>query len=136
MPYIGHLLTSDGLKADPAKIEAIVKLDRPKDVPGVRRIRGLGNYMYKFLNKPADISNPLNQLTHKDKELQWTSAHDEAFKRIKTTVTEAPILKYFNSSEVTTLPSDASSIGVVVMQGGRLVVYASRHLTPSEQHHT
>ena len=138
MPYIGHLLTSDGLKPDPAKIEAIVKMDRPNDVPGVRRILGLVNYMSKFLNKLADISDPLNQLTHKDTEFQWTSAHDEAFETIKKAVTEAPILKYFNSSEETILQCDASSIelGAVVMQGGRPVMYASRHLTPSEQHYT
>ena len=66
-------------------------MDRPNDVPGVRRILGLVNYMSKFLNKLADISDPLNQLTHKDTEFQWTSAHDEAFKTIKKAVTEAPI---------------------------------------------
>ena len=137
MPYMGHLLTSDELKPHPAKIEAIMKMDRPNDVPGVRRILGLANYMSKFLNKLADISDPLNQLTHKHKEFQWTSAHDEAFETIKKAVTEAPILKYCNSSEETILQCDALSIGLgeVVMQDERPVVYRSRHLTPSEQHY-
>lgn len=35
-PYIGHLLTAEGLKPDPAKVEALLKNPRPEDVPGVR----------------------------------------------------------------------------------------------------
>ena len=38
VPYIGHVLTSEGVKADPAKVEAIFKMDRPTDVDGVQRI--------------------------------------------------------------------------------------------------
>lgn len=60
MPYIGHLLTAD---ADPSKVEAIANLAKPTDVPGVRRILGMTNYLAKFLPKLSDVSEPLWQLT-------------------------------------------------------------------------
>ena len=41
VPYIGHLLTSEGIKADPTKIEAVLRMERPTDVTGVQRIMGI-----------------------------------------------------------------------------------------------
>ena len=43
MPYIGHLLTAHGVKADPSKVDAITNLTKPTDVQGVRRILGMTN---------------------------------------------------------------------------------------------
>ena len=59
MPYIGHPLTSNRVKADPSKVEAIANRAKPTDVPGVRRILGMTNYSAKFLPNLADISEPL-----------------------------------------------------------------------------
>ena len=39
VPYIGHVLTSEGVKADPDKVEAIFKMDRPTDIAGVQRMK-------------------------------------------------------------------------------------------------
>ncbi|CAG2232155.1 unnamed protein product [Mytilus edulis] len=38
MPYIGHLLTAEGVKPDPEKIAAIVNMEKPTDVKGVQRL--------------------------------------------------------------------------------------------------
>ncbi|VDI57759.1 Hypothetical predicted protein [Mytilus galloprovincialis] len=44
MPYIGHLLTAEGVKPDPEKIAAIVNMEKPTNVKGVQRLleKGLG----------------------------------------------------------------------------------------------
>ena len=44
VPFIGHVLSSEGLKPDPAKIEAIIKMDKPEDVAGVQRIVSIEKY--------------------------------------------------------------------------------------------
>ena len=62
MPYIGHLLTSDGVKVDPSKVEAIANQTKPTDVPSVRRILRMTNYLAKFLPNLSDVSEPLRQL--------------------------------------------------------------------------
>ena len=49
MPYIGHLLTSEGVQADPGKVKAILEMTKPTDVAGVRRILGTVNYLAKLL---------------------------------------------------------------------------------------
>lgn len=83
MPYISHLLTSDGVKADPSKVEAIANLTKPTDIPDVRQILGITNYLAKFLPNSSDVSEPLQQLTRKENDFSWCEIHDEAFENIK-----------------------------------------------------
>ncbi len=49
VPYIGHLLTSEGIKPDPKKVEVVRKMPQPTDVPSVKRFLGIVNYLSKFL---------------------------------------------------------------------------------------
>ena len=72
MPYIAHLLTSEGVRADPSKVEAILQMTKPEDVQGVRRILGMSNYLAKFLPKLSGLSEPLRQLTRKEREFHWS----------------------------------------------------------------
>lgn len=54
VPYIGHLLTSVGLKEDPEKVQAINEMPRPTDVKGVQRILGMVNYLSRFCRHLSD----------------------------------------------------------------------------------
>ena len=66
IPYIGYVLTSDSVKADPAKLQAILEMKQPDDVGGVRRVLGTVNYLAKFLSHLSQVSESLRQLTEKD----------------------------------------------------------------------
>ena len=68
VPYIGHLLTSEGVKADPSKVEAVIRMEKPTDVTGIQRIMGTVGYLAKFLPRLAEVSLPLRQLTKKGTE--------------------------------------------------------------------
>ncbi len=46
---MSNILTSDGVQTDPSKIQAILSMNPPTNVAGVRRILGTGNYLAKFL---------------------------------------------------------------------------------------
>ena len=64
--YMGHILTNEGVKPDPAKIRAIVEMEKPNDVAGVRRIKGMVNYLARYLKNLTDVTEPMRQLNHKD----------------------------------------------------------------------
>ena len=136
MPYIGHLLTADGVKADPSKVEAIANLAKPTDVPGVRRILGMTNYNYlaKFLPKLSDVSEPLRQLTRKENDFSWSEIHDKAFDDIKKLVSSRPLWKYYEPGKSLVLQCDASEkgLGASLLQDGKPIAYASRALTTTE----
>ena len=136
--FIGHTLTQDGLKIDPAKVEAITKMEKPQDVAGVQRFIGMVKYLAKFLPRLSEVCEPLRSLTHKDAPWVWGETHDKAFQDIQRAICEAPVLKYFDHRAATEGQGDASSkgLGFVLMQEGRPVSYASRALTPAEQNYS
>ena len=47
VPYIGHPLASEGIKADQPKVEAVLTMERPTNEIGVQRIMGTVDYLAK-----------------------------------------------------------------------------------------
>ena len=137
MPYIGHILTSNGIQADPGKIQAILNMQPPQDVAGVRRILGTVNYLAKFLPHLSEVSEPLRQLTKKEKPFHWDSTHNQAFGAIKHLITEPPVLKYYEPTRPLVLQCDASDhgLGAALIQDGKPIAFASRALTDAERNY-
>ena len=136
--FIGHVATSEeGLRADPAKVQAIREMPRPKNVAAVQRILGMVQYLSKFLPRLSDITKPLRDLTRQDVEWHWDEPQERAFEQLKEAVSVSPILRYYNLREKVTIQCDASQhgLGAVLLQGGQPVAYASRALTPTEENY-
>ena len=59
----------------------------------------------------------------------------EAFDKLKSVITSAPVLAYFAKSKERVLSVDASSTGLgsVIMQEGKPVAFSSMTLTPSQK---
>lgn len=91
-PFIGHMLTPEGIKPDPRKVEAVLKMERPSDVAAVRRLVGLVNYLSKLLSKLLELCEPLRRLTQKGVKWSWSTELEKAFGSVKQAVTSAPIL--------------------------------------------
>ena len=66
MQFIGHRLTKEGLKPDPAKVKAILSMKKPDDTAAVQRLMGIVKYVTKFLGDLSQIFEPIRRLTHKD----------------------------------------------------------------------
>ena len=71
VPFIGHLLTSTGVKPDPEKVRVVQEMPVPdgrtsaEKVKAVQRFLGFVNYLAKFVLHLADECEPLRQLTDK-----------------------------------------------------------------------
>ena len=116
--FIGHIITTKGLKPDPEKVRAILDMPKPTNVYGVRRIIGFVTYLSKFLPKLSDICEPLRKLTLKDSAFCWLDNLDNALDEIKRLVTTKPVLKYYDPKQQLVLQSDASEtgLGATIMQ--------------------
>uniref|UniRef100_A0A803JLC0 Gypsy retrotransposon integrase-like protein 1 n=1 Tax=Xenopus tropicalis TaxID=8364 RepID=A0A803JLC0_XENTR len=135
VPYMGHLLTAEGLRPDPDKVKAILEMPNPENVQAVQRMLGFVNYLSKFLPHLSDVCEPLRRLTDKDSVWVWQSSHDESMEQIKKLVTAQPVLRYYDVNEEVTVQCDASEkgLGATLMQQGQPVAFASRTLSPTEQ---
>ena len=132
--FLGHIVTSSGLKPDPSKIEAIVNMPAPTKKDDIDRLRGMINYLARYLPKLSEVMQPLNELTHKNVAWTWNANHERAFNKLKTMLTEAPVLTYFDQNKKIVLQTDASArgLGATMMQDGKPIAYASRGLSDAE----
>ena len=132
--FMGHLLTPDGLKADPAKVEAILDMPPPTGVKGLKRFLGMVNYLAKFLPLLSDMTEPLRRLEDKDVDRCWLAQHQKAFTTVKEYLAKAPVLKYYDVNEQVTIQCDASEtgLGAILMLKGQPIAFALRALTDTE----
>ena len=135
--YVGHMLTRDGVKADPEKIRAVQLMKKPENKSELLTFLGFIQYLGKFMPRMSDVSSPLRKLTENTAEWEWTKEHDVSFTTLKAMATNAPVLRYFDHKLPLTLSVDASSkgLGAVILQGGQPIAYGSRALTASQQNY-
>ncbi|KAL8132071.1 hypothetical protein AgCh_007823 [Apium graveolens] len=64
--FLGHVVNKEGIKVDPAKIEAAMNWERPKTLTEVRSFLGLAGYYRRFVQDFSKIVVPLTKLTRKN----------------------------------------------------------------------
>ena len=140
--YLGYRVSSAGIIADPAKVKAMKDFPTPGDVKQVRSFLGLASYYRRFIPQFSVIANPLYALTRKDAEFLWSDSCEKAFVRLKTLLTQAPILAFPNFSLEFRLETDASGLGLGAVlsqeqEDGtvRPIAYASRTLQAHERNY-
>lgn len=133
VPYLGHVISAEGVNTDPAKIEAVKQWPVPSKVTDVRSFLGLASYYWRFIQDFAEIAAPLHRLTAKSMEkFKWTPECDEVFRVLKEKLVSAPVLAFPCFTEEFVVDCDASDYGLVAVisqrQDGdeKVVAYASR----------
>ena len=106
--YIGHILSTKGIKPLPSKTQAIKNMHPPKMPKQVCVFLGCVGYYRKFKNF-AKIAKPLILLTHQQAKFVWTPTHHNTFLSLKESVNQAPILHYPNPKKCYTVHTDASN---------------------------
>lgn len=143
LPFLGHIVSNEGVSPDPGKTEAVHKMPRPSNATEVRMFLGLTNYYRRFVRGYAEMAAPLNALTskaanHADNFI-WSPKCEVAFVLLKQALTTAPVLAFPDYSRPFELYTDASrvAIGAVLSQRDNehrehVVAYASRKLDKAE----
>ena len=71
VPYVGHVLSKDGLKPDPGKIRAAKEIKPPKNAKELKKFLGFIQYLGKFMPNMATESAPLRELLEKNVPWHW-----------------------------------------------------------------
>ena len=134
VPYVGHLLTAEGLKIDPQKVKAIQEMPEPQSKEDVKRLLGFVQFLSRYLPSLSTVDAPLRELEKADVLFHWDHPQKESFEKIKQLVSEAPILQYYDVRKPVKIQCDASGkgLGAVLLQDDKPVCYASRALTDTE----
>ncbi|GJV75460.1 reverse transcriptase domain-containing protein [Tanacetum coccineum] len=80
-PFMGHLITKHGIKANPAKVKAVTDLDRPRTLKDIQSLTRKLTTLSWFLSKGAELNHPALEklvlaLVHATRRLQrYFQAH-------------------------------------------------------------
>ena len=139
MEYLGHLLTSEGIRVDPRKVAAIKDWPIPSNVSELRGFLGLIQYYDSFIDHFAEVAFPLTELLKKDAPWRWEEPQHHAFLSLKQLVSSPPCLLMPDLDKPFVLHVDASNfaLGAVLQQdqgkGLQPVAFESRKLQPPER---
>ncbi|KAK8980910.1 hypothetical protein V6N11_048039 [Hibiscus sabdariffa] len=135
--FLGHVVSSEGIRVDPKKVEAIVNWKQPTSVIEIRSFLGLAGYYRRFVSGFSKVAAPLTKLLQKGIKYEWSDARQQAFEKLKEALINAPVLTQPVSGKEFVVYSDASYVGLgcVLMQEGRVVAYASRQLKVHEKNY-
>ena len=135
--FYGHCWSKQGISLDPKKIEAMNHIEFPPDKETMRSFLGMVNYLNWYSALSAHLAAPLSALTHQTVDYKPSREHYENFNRLKMEDSIMEALPYFDVNAETTLQMDASKkgLGACVIQKGKVVCYASRALTKTEQNY-
>ena len=76
--FLGHLIDSDGIRADPEKTSAVLKMETPCNISDLRRFMGMANQLGKFSSRLAEISQPLRELLSTKRSWLWGPDQENA----------------------------------------------------------
>lgn len=139
--YLGHVITDQGVKPNPQKIQSVVNFPIPTNEKEVKSLLGLSGYYRRFVPGYGRIAKPLTSLLKKDVPFKWTDLCQASFDELKSILTTEPLLQYPDFSRPFNLTCDASiyAIGCVLSQGpigsDPSIAYASRTLNRAEQNY-
>lgn len=139
MKFLGYILTAQGVKPDPNKLQGIHDFPTPKNVKQLKGLLGLLNFSSRFTPHLAKSVNPLLRLLKKGSRWEWTVDYSKVFKEIKSLFCEETLLYHpdLTLPYIVCTVSSISGLGAVLYQknasGERfLVSCASRNLRGSE----
>lgn len=137
--FLGHIVTPEGVKPNPDKIDSIKNWPLPKTETELRGFLGTIGYYRRFIRDFAKITKPLTEQLRKGKQITHTDKFIETFNKCKILLTSSHVLQYPDFSKPFILTTDASkfALGAVLSQGpvgqDRPVAFASRTLTKTEE---
>ena len=109
---LGHTVSKKGVAIDPAKIEAVISWQRPKNVTEVRSFLRLAGYYRRFVEGFTRIASPLTALTRKEHKYAWTKPCEGSFQELKKRLTTASVLAIPQGNTIFTIYCDASKSGL------------------------
>jgi hypothetical protein len=136
--FLGHVVSSDGIGTSPSKTKIVADWPAPQSQRELRAFLRLASYYRRYVRNFAEVAAPLSEMTAKGKRFEWSPQAQEAFVRLKASLTSPPILAVPSDEASYVLDTDASdfAIGAVLSDikdgAERVIAYASRKLSKQE----
>ena len=124
-------------------MKVVKESSRPESKEAVRSFLGMTGYLSKFIPRYASITAPLRNLTQKDTKFHWNKEEQDAFEKLKDSLTSENTMIYFNPNKPIVVRAEASyydgiSAGLFqdIKKGLQPVHFISRTMTETEKRYS
>ena len=107
MSFRRHIISREGVSADPAKIGVIKNWPQPTNIKEIRSFLGLTGYYRRIVEGFSKIAMPLTILTRKGIKFIWGESQKKSFQALKDTLTSASVLAMPSGTKGYVIYSDA-----------------------------
>ena len=139
LDYLGHRVTTMGIKPLQERVSAIRGYPVPKNRGALQRFLGMINFYHRFMPNVAGKLAPLHAASAgKGQAITWSTECQTAFEAAKTALADATLLHHPRANAPTSITVDASDSDI----GGKLeqrhgqtwkpIAFFSRKLSPAE----
>jgi hypothetical protein len=134
IPFLGHIVSGDGIRPDPTKLEALRAIRPLRSLSELQSLMGFLNFLGRYIPHFATLAEPIRRVQSKKVHFEWADEQQQAFDRIRTHLLTSPVLAPFDSTAPLTVATDASNSGLggVLLQHGRPVMFVAQSLTMAE----
>lgn len=137
---LGHLVTRQGIEADPCQITAVANLQPPRTIREIQRLTGMAAALNKFISKSSDKCHAFfHALKGKSRRsFEWTADCDTALTELKSYLSSAPLLvkpKEFENLYLNLAISSHTVSSALILQEGsedKPVFFTSKTLLPAQ----
>jgi hypothetical protein len=139
--YLGHLVSREGVRANPKKVELISDWDVPTTEANLHSFLGLAGYYRRLIQNFAAREAPLRRLLRKEVPFVMGPTEIAAFNDLKLCLSSDPVLTLpdFSGNSKFELHTDASDLGISAiltqidpLGKEKVLQFASRMLTRNE----
>lgn len=138
--YLGFLLTSNGIRPQPKKVEAMMRMKAPTSTKTLKMFLGMVNFYRDMWPKRSHMLAPLNKLsgTKSKKNWKWGPEQEQAFLEAKEMLKKEALLAFPDFTKPFHLYTDASDmqLGATVVQEGKPLGFYTRKLNSAQKNYT
>src|SRR5665811_1255193 len=141
--FLGHVVSENGIQMNPEKVATIQAFGIPTTRKQLRGFLGLVGWYHNFVERFADLAEPLYALCSPKQKFKWTPRAQEAFEKMKAAVIEDLVLAHPMFGKPFILRTDASNTGVGAVlsqvdnaREEKVVSFASKILDKAQRNYT
>lgn len=140
--FLGFVLSQDGLRADPSKVDSIAKLKTPRTVKEIQSVLGSFLYFRCFIPHYSDLTQPLVSLIRKGVKFNWTPKCENAFNELKKILMSKKVLMFPCFDKPFIIHTDASDYAVgshlsqITDEGKRVIHYFSKTMNSAQKRYS
>src|ERR1041384_3822219 len=86
------MVSARGIEANPEKVRAITKMQRPTNIRGVQQLTRKLATLSRFISRLGERTLPFYKLLRKGEKFEWTEEASNAFADLKKTLSTPQIL--------------------------------------------